>query len=180
MFLPFLRVLLGLALACIAAGLTLVAFVTTPAELAQLDPSQASEEMIGVGLLAAYTATHVAVFAVPFGFIAVLFGEWMGLRDWSFYVLTGVAIALAGFFAQYMGETGGLSILNPYALAAFMAAGAAGGLVYWLCAGRYAAAGRVVEAGNGPAYRNDPDRATEHKRASEITNVEVREAGSKT
>ena len=67
MFLPFLRVLFGLLLACLAAGLVLVAFVTTPAELAELDPSQASDELIGVGLLAAYTATHVGVFALPFG-----------------------------------------------------------------------------------------------------------------
>src|SRR5690606_38127684 len=61
------------------------------------------------------------------------------LRSWLYYASVGVIIALGGFSAEYLNEVPGEpSILNNYALAAFLAAGILGGLAYWLFAGRRA------------------------------------------
>jgi hypothetical protein len=129
------RVLLGFAAACLAAGLALVLFVYTPPEVAGLS----SERMAEVGLLALAAATHCAIFAAPFALIAVAFGESRDLGSWTYYVLVGIAIAVIGFLMWHFGENAGQpTILNNYALTAYMTSGFVGGLAYWLIAGRYA------------------------------------------
>jgi hypothetical protein len=176
MLLAALRILFGLLLACIAAGLVLVGFVTTPADLATLDSANAPDQLIGVGLLAAYTATHAAIFAVPFGLIAALLGEWQGIRSWGYYMMSGLIIAALGLMAQYTGETGGLSILNPYAVAAFAAAGLAAGWIYWLASGRFACQRDNSETlTRGPSYDSKPEAKDELI----IADIEVKSAHSK-
>jgi len=133
-----LRVLVGFALACLAAGLTMVLFVYTPLELAR---EATSERMSQAGLLALAAATHTAMFAAPFALIGAGFAEWQRISGWLYYALVGIAIAAVGFAAQSWTESGGEgegSILNGYAVAAFIITGLVGALVYWLCAGRWA------------------------------------------
>ena len=153
-----LRLVFGFVLACLAAGLTLVLFVYTPLELAGLTASIAAARLGEAGILALAAATHAGVFCAPFALAGAAYGEWRSVRSPAYYALLGVAIAAAGFFAQYQSEVAGdLSILNTYALSAFALTGLIGGLVYWLGAGRHAggwprqqAATVSAEAAAGP------------------------------
>ena len=155
-----LRVIFGFALACLAAGLTVVLFVYTPVELADLQ----SERLREVGLLSLAAATHSAVFAAPFALIGAGFGEWQRIGSWMYYVLVAIAIAAIGFAAQFWAEAQGeASIVNNYAVTAFLLTGFVAGLVYWLFAGRFAgrrdrepeiiSPARPAAAPNGPSAR---------------------------
>jgi hypothetical protein len=147
----FLRVLFGFVFACLAAGLTLVLFVYTPAELVSLDASTAASRLSEVGLLGLAAATQAGVFAAPFALCGVVIGEWRHLRSIAYYALFGIGIAGLGFFVQYRSEAGGeLSILNTYALSAFALTGLIGGGAYWLGAGRRAGGRGRVAVGPGP------------------------------
>jgi MFS family permease len=156
------RVIIGFVLACLAAGLAVVLFVYTPLELAG---DLASERLVEVGLLALAAATHSAVFAAPFALIGAVIGEWLKIGSWMYYVLVAIAIAAVGFTAQFWTEAAGeATIVNNYAVTAFIVTGFVAGLVYWLFAGRYAA-GEEPEimqptrpappssSGNGPSAR---------------------------
>lgn len=128
------RVVLGFGVACLAAGLTLVLFVYTPLELAT---ETGSERALEVAVLALHAATHSAVFAAPFAFIAAVYGEWQNLGSWLYYCVVGIAIAAVGLFAQFQADGA-----NSYAVTAFLVAGLVAGLVYWLLSGRFAAGGQ--------------------------------------
>ncbi len=134
MVMSVLRVLFGFFVACQAAALVQLGFAT-PNDVFTGDVEKLSWSVEQV-LLA---ATHCAVFSAPFALVAAAIGEWQSIRSWVYYVLSGVAIAIAGFIALYSGETGGAgSIVNSYALAAFLTAGLVGGFVYYIFAGRVA------------------------------------------
>lgn len=137
------RVLIGFIVACAAAGLTTALFVHTPEELANaLTASPAGEDpwsQLGVTTLVA--ATQSAIFSAFFAFITAAIGEWHRVRDWTYYAMAGIVIALLGFAAQWMSEeTGqGWSVVNSnYPLIAFLTTGFVGGWTYWACAGRKA------------------------------------------
>ena len=131
-----LRVIFGFVFACLAAGLTMVLFVYTPLELAT---EHASDRVSEAGLLALAAATHSAVFAAPFALIGAGFGEWQRIGSWLYYALVGIAIACVGFLAQFWTEADGeASIVNSYAVTAFIVTGFVAGVVYWLLAGRHA------------------------------------------
>jgi len=133
------RVVFGFAVACLAAGLTIVLFVTTPVELASTPSNAFRDTLSANALLALAAATHSAVFAAPFALIGAVIGEWRRLTHWTYYALVGIAIAALGFFAQYYSEGGTqASIVNNYALVAFLTMGFVGGMVYWLVAGQFA------------------------------------------
>lgn len=133
------RVFLGFVLACLTAGLVLVLFIMTPGRIVAL-PADIFPERIGQALvLAALAATHAAIFSAAFVLIAAALGEYMRIRNIAYYLAAGAAIALAGFAAQYASEVGGQpTILNNYAVQAFLTAGFLAGFVYWLTAGRRA------------------------------------------
>ena len=134
-----LRVLFGFIIACLVAGVVTVAFVVTPADIAAL-PAEAQPERLGnAGVLSLLAATHSAIFALQFALIAIGIAEFSRVRSWIYYVLAGIAIALGGFWAEYLNEVPGQpSIFNYYALGAFIAVGVLGGVAYWLVAGRRA------------------------------------------
>lgn len=114
MFLTILRVLFGFAMACLAAGLTKVLFAVGPRDLLSNNP----DAILGVLLLAAQFATVFAVFAGLFALLAAVISEWQGLRGMVFHALVGLAIAVAGFCAQFLGEApGGPSVFNNYGMA---------------------------------------------------------------
>jgi hypothetical protein len=140
-----LRVILGFVLACLGAGLTMVLFVYTPLELAT---ERAGERISEASLLALAAATHSAVFAAPFALFGAAFGEWQRIVSWIYYALVGVAIASVGFLAQFWTEaTGEASIVNSYAMTAFIVTGFVAGVVYWLFAGRSASGADGERAG---------------------------------
>ena len=133
------RVLFGYALACLAAAVTLVLFVYTPAELAGLPRDAIGERLLEASSFALSVTRYVAVLAALPALIAVGFGETRGIGAWIFYVLVGIGIAALGFLAQYSTEAPGQpTILRNYALIAFLTAGLVGGLAYWLLSGRAA------------------------------------------
>ena len=146
------RILFGFIVASLAAGVAQVLFVITPAEIAALPAAAIPERLQQAGLLALFAATHSAVFSAPFALVAVIVAESQGLRSPIYYVLAGLATAIAGFFAQRTGEPTGETIVNNYAAQAFLATGFAGGLAYWLAAGRRAG-GRRADPGPTPRVR---------------------------
>lgn len=132
-----LRVLFGFAVACLAAAAVQVTYAFAPAE--------DTPGPTGLFELLLLTATHLAVFSAPFTLVAAAVGEWQSIRSWLYYAAAGVGVALAGFLAQYSSESGGPTILNDYALKAFLTPGFFGGLAYWLVAGRRAGDGGSAE-----------------------------------
>lgn len=140
------RVFTGFILACLTAGLIQVLFVETPKELAALAPSEVGAQARGTLELALLTATHFAIFSAAFGLIAAGIAEWLSLRSPGYWLAAGMGIALLGFTAQYASEISGQpSILNNYALQAYLTAGFFGGLVYWLVAGARSGSGRMLQ-----------------------------------
>ncbi len=159
-----LRVLLGFVLAALAAGITKVLFVITPSQLANLPADVVSDRVAMAGEMALLAGLHSAIFAAPFALVGAAIGEWRRIRDWAYYALIGMAIALIGFLAQYSSEfTGQPTIVNNYALTAFLTTGFIAGIVYWIVSGRYAgglatapgmptyAGGTPARAGSGPS-----------------------------
>ena len=89
------------------------------------------------GTLSLLAATHSAIFAAPFALIALVIAEWRCIRSWVYYATVGILIAFAGFGAEYLNEVGGQpSIVNSYAMRAYLAVGFLGGIAYWLAVGR--------------------------------------------
>lgn len=147
-----LSVLIGFVIACLAAGFTKVFFATTPSELASLPPDVASDRLSKVMELGLFAGAQSLLFSAPFALVAAAIGEWRRVRVWTYYALVGLAIALVGFLAQYSSEGQGQpTIVNNYALSAFLTAGFVAGLIYWLFAGRSAGGSDVL------AVRRDGD-----------------------
>jgi hypothetical protein len=151
------RVLLGFILACPAAAATLVLFVYTPAELASL-PSDISADRSGeAGLFALAVTPHVMMFSALPALIAITFAERNAIGSLPFYLIVGVAVAVLGFLTQHFSEAPGqTTILQNYALIAFLAAGAVAGFVYWLVSGRYAAAKVPTRPAEAPPPAPNP------------------------
>lgn len=132
------RVLFALVIAWLAAGTVSVLFAIGPQQALAGDP----DKLARILELIALAATHSAVFSMPFALLSAAISEWQGIRSLAYHLMVGMAIALAGFAAQYLAEAPDAgSILNSYAAGAFAAAGLAGGFFYWMLAGRRAGAG---------------------------------------
>jgi len=128
------RVVFGFLVASLVAGLVLVLFVNTPAEL----PDWPSERYAETGLWALAVGTQAAIFSAPFAFIGTLYAEWRRISSATYSVILGLLIAMVGFAAHYAGDNTGGDI-STYALAAFIVTGIVGGLVYWYVSGRFVA-----------------------------------------
>jgi hypothetical protein len=166
------RVLFGFIVACLVAGVATVAFVVTPTDVAAL-PADARPERLGnAGVLALLAATHSAIFASPFALIAVAIGESRCLRSWIYYSIVGILIALGGFCAvSYFEVEGQPTIVNDYALRAFLTVGFFGGLAYWLAAGRRAGGRRgdrpaTVASAPGPEASAEEEQPASDKLAA--------------
>jgi len=129
------RVALGFMFACIVAAVVQIGFALTPAALL----TDRADELAALAILLLRTATQLARFALSFALVVAIVGEWQSIRSSIFYGLSGIAISAAGFLAQSANESAGQpTILNTYALTAYLSSGLAGGLAYWMLAGRYA------------------------------------------
>jgi MFS family permease len=155
------RIIVGFVLASIAAGFAMVMFVNTPSEVLTQPARQLPETAEHVLNLTLLSATQSALFAAVFVLIVAVVGELFSIRRPIFYLLFGAVIAFLGFVAQYMSETlGDPTVLNGYALAAFLTSGCLGGFVYWLAAGQFA--GRAPGASSGSDARST-DRSAKPK-----------------
>jgi hypothetical protein len=142
MFRALFRVLFGFILACLAAGLTKMLFAFGPDQVLEGNPDKISRFIDGM----LFTATHSAVFSAPFAFIAAAISEWQTIRNWAYHALAGLAISVGGFVAQMASEPAGApSIVNNYALTAYLTTGFIAGLTYWLFAGRTAGHSDTVQ-----------------------------------
>jgi MFS family permease len=147
------RIIVGFVLASIAAGFVMVMFVNTPTELLTQPARQLPETAEHVLNLTLLSAIQSALFAAVFVLIVAVVGELFSIRRPIFYLLFVAVIAFLGFVAQYMSETlGDPTVLNGYALAAFLTSGLLGGFVYWLAAGQFA--GRAPGASSGSGARS--------------------------
>lgn len=150
----FIRMVLGFISAMLAAGATQVMFAQPPTEFATLNDAARLDLLTEMGALMLRAATHTAIFCAVFAPMVILIGELQRLRSASYYVLTGILISLGGFLAEYTSENAAQpTIVNGYALTAFIVTGAIGGLAYWMVSGRNAGrrrpAARIRVAG-GP------------------------------
>lgn len=147
------RVLIGFIVASLVAGAVQLAFAITPMEIVTDDPEKLSTN----GVLALYAATQCGVFAAPFALLVVAIGEAQSMRSWAFYALGGIAIATAGFVALYSSEgIGQPTIVNNYALTAFLTSGLASGIAYWLFSGRLAGTAPQETAGGAKGTGSAP------------------------
>jgi len=157
------RVLFGFTVASLVAGVATVAFVITPLDIATLPAELRPDRLSSAGTLSLLAATHTAIFSFPFALIALIVAEWRCIRSWVYYAIVGILIALAGFGAEYLNEVGGQpSIVNAYAIRAFLAVGFLGGIAYWLAAGRRAG-GRRGDERAARRRRLAPDPTGEEK-----------------
>lgn len=147
------RIVFGLALASLGAGLITVLFVDVDV---LTGPANGLPKTIGDTIdLALLAATHIAIFSFVFVLITAAIGEWFSIRVLSFYLLVGVIIALLGFTAQYMSEVAGQpTIFNNYAVKTFVTVGFFSGFIYWLAAGQFA--GRMPPAAAAPSEPSSP------------------------
>jgi hypothetical protein len=132
------RVLLGFAAACVAAGFIQVLFAVTPAELVAAGEARWSAAVNWAIL----SSAHIFVFAAPFALISIVISEWLGIRSFAYHTIVAMGIAVAGFGLIMMMETPSeASIVNSYAMAAYLTSGFIAGFVYWVLAGRLALRG---------------------------------------
>jgi hypothetical protein len=130
------RVLFGYIIACLVAGLAIVLFAWTPSDLAAMEGDAANEQLTRV----LPVAIHIFLFSSVPALIAFMFGERHHRRDWFYYALVGVVIALIGFGAQHISEEVNQTwhiADNTYPLFAFITTGFLGGLAYWIFSGRH-------------------------------------------
>lgn len=137
-----LRILFGFLLGCLGAGITMVLFVLTPAELAGLPPDVAGDR-IAKGLeLATFVAIQIAIFSAPLALVGICLGEFLRNREWTFYVIAALVVTGVGFLVHRTAESiGQPTIANNYAFVAFLTAGFVAGITYWLISGRMAGPG---------------------------------------
>jgi hypothetical protein len=133
------RVLFGFIIACLVSAAALVLFVHTPAELASLPSDIGTDRIAQAALFALMVTPHVVLFAALPALICLLYAELRGIAGWTYYLVLGLAVAVLGFLAQHFSEAPGqATILQNYALVAFLTAGVVGGSAYWLLSGRFA------------------------------------------
>jgi len=133
---------LGYMLACIAAALVLTLGSLAPnwnEVMAPLGPQAGDAESIALWSVTGLAA--IIIFSVGFlpSLLVIALAEGLGLRSAVVYGIVGALLALAmayGLdFAGYIASSEGDLAGNREV---FAAAGIAGGLVYWLIAGRRA------------------------------------------
>jgi hypothetical protein len=138
-------VILGYGLACIAASLVLTVGTLTP-DWDYL--SSIGLQSAAVWVVVIFGAAIIGAIAVLPALLVIALAEGFGWRSFVLYAALGGALSLAlcyGVdFAGYVGAPGSFLAREREVLAA---AGIAGGLVYWLFAGRNAGAWKSAQKG---------------------------------
>jgi len=130
---------LAFSLACLVAGFTQVAFAISLPEASAFFARDWIERVGPTAALVLFSTALSALFSAPFALVGVLFAWWRGIGGALYYALVGMAIAAGGFVALRAAELPGEpTIINPYALIAYLASGLLAGLTYGALAGRRA------------------------------------------
>jgi hypothetical protein len=146
MFGRVLRAICGFFLACFAAGLTLTLFAFPPAAM-KMAIEDSSDAIVDLCLFALAVTQYCALFAAPFALLGVMFAERQGIRSWTSHMIAGMVIAGFAVLIRYASEAAGSpSIINTYAVSAFLAAGIASATTYWILAGRFSTGPTVVRS----------------------------------
>ncbi len=144
-----LTVIIACLWSALAAGFVIVLFATTPAEILSAPSDVAKDKIARLVELSIFSGVQAIVFGWPFLLLAIVIGEWRAIRTWLFYAIVGVAIAFAGFMAHYASEgPGDYTIVNNYALTAYLTGGFVAGVLYWALAGRIAGGRKLGAASN--------------------------------
>ncbi len=129
-------VIFAYVLACLAASIVLTIGTLTPEwnDLASLGlPTAVLWSVVGVG------TAFIAAIATPPALLVIALAEGLSWRSGLVYAVLGGVLALSlsyGLdFAGYVGEPGSSLVREREVIAA---AGIAGGVIYWLWAGRRA------------------------------------------
>ena len=126
------RCLVGFLLASLTCAVVHVLFVLPPSDYVG-NP----DYLAAIGVWVPLAFLHSAVFAAPFALVGLMWAERRRIRHWSYFIGIGAVIAAIGFAAQLAQlGTGQPSMVLGYSLAAFLAGGVSGGLMYWAIAGR--------------------------------------------
>ncbi len=140
------RVLAAFVLASLTAGLTTALFVYTPENLVSGSPPDVWSRLGDSWMVA---ATQSGIFSALFALAVATYGEWRQIREWTYYAMAGIVIALLGFAAQWLSESTGQNwsvVGSNYPLVAFLTTGFVGGFAYWAFAGRLAGGTEVPTA----------------------------------
>lgn len=129
-------VFIAYALACVAASLVLTIGTLTP-EWDQLVPQSMPSVVLWV-MVGGATAVIGAVALLP-SFLIIALAEGFAWRSAIFYGTLGGVVALAlTYGGDFAGYAGGPSNIFAHEREVLAASGIAGGLVYWIFAGRNA------------------------------------------
>ena len=135
---------LGYVMACIAAALVLTLGSLGPdwSEVtAQFGPQPPGVESAALWSVTAMAAIVISVVGFLPVLLAIALAEGLALRSAVIYGVIGAALALAmAYGLDFAGYITGPDDHLGHNTEVFAAAGIAGGLVYWLCAGRNAGA----------------------------------------
>jgi hypothetical protein len=144
-------VILAFLLACAAAAVVVTLGLLVPELSEAADP--ASHALIV--WMTALWAVVIAVYAMLPAMLLIVIAEGFGLRSFLIYAVAGGALAGLGFG---LGDASGIPIRLPpgHDTEVVLAAGIAGGLFYWLLAGRRAGDWRKPRRPQGPTF--EPDR----------------------
>jgi hypothetical protein len=135
-------IVLGFAAAMFAAGFLISVLLVASAGTNGVDGTVENVALVTSTIVLSSIAGYYAL--VP-SIAAIAWAEWSGKRDWLYYALAGGAIAM---LVQAWRAQRGAPVFDTGIIAASAAAGMAGGIVYWLVAGR--SAGLWLEALAGP------------------------------
>jgi hypothetical protein len=130
------RHMLAFFAACLAAGVTQVLFIVTPADLVALSGEELSRRLGAVAMLTGLATVQAAVFAAPIVLLAAALARPLRPQGWPKAMLAGAILGLAGFFVRHAAPPDVVLALHGYALLACLTAGLTGGLAYWLVASR--------------------------------------------
>jgi hypothetical protein len=139
----FAAIIFGYAVAALAASAFLLLVTLGTAGFAEAEQAGATSSLL-------FSAIAIAVLAAYFAFIpslpVILIAEVSGRRDWLFYALGGIFVAVAvlslfwlrsgaGFGEQ---PADGTVFADTWFTAVMIGSGIVGGIAYWSVAGRWA------------------------------------------
>ena len=91
-----------------------------------------------VVLVASFTVMLIGTLTVAPAAVAMVIAEIFTIRSWIYHTAAGAAVAALPLVMQTRAAAGSPEAHDSFAIMLYLAAGLAGGLVYWLLAGRSA------------------------------------------
>jgi hypothetical protein len=101
--------------------------------------------------LVALLATQAAIFVIPFGLLTAVMLEVNDIRGLLAHLVVGLVLAGMAFALHVQAEDDLRTVINAFAIQAFVLQGLVAGFVYWLVAGR-----RRSSAAHGDPTRAPP------------------------